>query len=85
MKANDELNSILELLMNLQLDKMIPNNVRTKIKNAYYTLSEENKNLSLRIDKSIQELDDVAEDQNLPMGTKAMIWELFSKLECIKQ
>jgi len=85
MKANKELNSILELLASLQSDNMVPNNVKIKIKCAHCALLEKDKALSLRVDKSIQELDDIAEDQNIPIDTKTMLWELFSKLECIKQ
>jgi len=85
MNDSEQLSEVLELLVYLQKDIMIPKNVRNKIKNAHSVLLEENKNLSLRVDRSIQELDDVAEDPNIPIDTKTQLWDLFSKLECIQQ
>ncbi len=85
MNDPEQLSEVLELLTYLQKDIMIPKNVRNKIKNAHSVLLEENKNLSLRVDRSIQELDDVAEDPNIPMDTKTRLWDLFSKLEGIQQ
>ena len=82
---NNQMDEVLELLTNLQKDIMIPRNVRSKIKNAQSALLEKDKNLYLRIDKSIQELDEVAEDPNLPIDTKTYLWDLFSKLEGIQQ
>jgi len=84
-ESNLELSEILEALDYLQKDMMIPKNVRHKIKNAYFTLSEKDKNLPLRIDKSIQELDEITEDPNLPIDTKTQLWNIFSKLEGIQQ
>ena len=80
-----QLNEIIELLTNLESDTLIPKNVRTRLKNASSALKEEDKIISLRIDKSIQELDNISEDPNLPIHTKVQIWDLFSKLECIQQ
>ncbi len=85
MNDPEQLSEVLELLTYLQKDIMIPKNVRNKIKNAHSVLLEENKNLSLRVDRSIQELDDIAEDPNVPIDTKTQLWDLFSKLECIQQ
>jgi uncharacterized protein (UPF0147 family) len=76
---------VLNVLNHLQKDTMVPKNARAKIKNAHSTLLNEDKSLSLRIDKSIQELDEVAEDPNLPVDTKTQLWNIFSKLECIQQ
>ena len=84
-EQTSELSQILESLSYLQKDMMIPKNVRNKIKNAYSALLEKDKNLPLRVDKSIQELDDIAEDPNIPIDTKTQLWNIFSKLECIQQ
>ena len=83
--VNNDLMEVLNVLNHLQKDKMVPKNVRAKIKNAHSALLDEDKNLLLRIDKSIQELDEVVEDPNLPIDTKTQLWNIFSKLECIQQ
>ncbi len=84
-ESYEQLSEILETLTHLQKDIMIPRNVRAKIKNAHSVLLDENKNLSLRVDRSIQELDDISEDPNLPIDAKTQLWDIFSKLECIQQ
>ena len=50
-----------------------------------YALLEDGKTLSVKVDKSIQELDDISDDPHIPIHTKTQIWDLFSKLELIKQ
>jgi len=82
---NEQLSEILYVLTCLQNDSLIPKNVRLKIKNAHSVLLDEDKNICLRIDKSIQELDEISEDPNLPIDTKTQLWDVFSKLECIQQ
>ena len=84
-ETNYQLSEILNVLNYLQKDVLIPKNVRTKIKKVHNTLLDEDKSLCIRIDKSIQELDEVAEDPNIPMDTKTQLWDIFSKLECIQQ
>jgi uncharacterized protein (UPF0147 family) len=39
----------------------------------------------MKVDSSLQELDDVSENSNLPAFTKTQIYSIVSKLECIKQ
>ena len=85
MKNELELGEVIELLNELQSDDLIPKNVRSKLKNASFALTEEGKTISLRVDKSIQELDSLSEDPNIPIHTKVQLWDLFSKLECIQQ
>tara|TARA_Y100000310_G_C20673065_1_gene811357 strand:- start:1629 stop:1889 length:261 start_codon:yes stop_codon:yes gene_type:complete len=84
-ESREQLLEILDVLSYLQKDIMIPKNVRSKIRNAHSALLEEDKNLYLRVDKSIQELDDIAEDPNIPIDTKTQLWNIFSKLEGIQQ
>lgn len=81
MKDAEKLLVIVEDLSSIEKDATIPKNVRQKIKTAIDLLSVNDKNLSLRIDKSIQELGDLADDPNVPSYTKMQIWSVVSQLE----
>ena len=81
MKDLEMLQVIVEDLSAIEKDATIPKNVRQRIKTAIDLLNGNDKNLSLRIDKSIQELGDVADDPNVPSYTKMQIWSVVSQLE----
>jgi len=82
---SEQLREVIELLSNLESDHLIPRNIRYKIKAAHGLLLNDDQALSIRVDRSIQELDDVADDPNVPIETKTQLWDLFSKLESIQQ
>ncbi|MCD4759513.1 UPF0147 family protein [archaeon] len=80
----EEVLSVLESLSQLQKDDEVPRNVRTRIANACSALMCETRSISIRVDESIQELDEISEDTNIPVYTRTQIWDIVSKLECIK-
>ena len=75
---------VLNSLIQLQEDECVPRNVRCRIANACSALKCEERALSIRVDESIQELDEVSEDINIPVYTRTQIWDIVAKLECIK-
>ncbi|HZX12568.1 MAG TPA: UPF0147 family protein [Candidatus Nanoarchaeia archaeon] len=81
MKDVEKVQVVVENLCSIESDATIPKNVRQRIKVAIDILNAEDRSLSLRIDKSIQELGDVAEDPNVPQYMKMMIWSAVSQLE----
>ena len=81
MKDLEALQIILEDLSSIEKDSTVPKNVRLRIKAAMDILTSEDKNLNLKIDKSIQQLGDVADDPNLPSYTRMQIWSVVSQLE----
>ena len=82
--ANEEIIEVLEALSELQCDDCVPKNVRIRLTNAFSALKCEGRSISIRVDESIQELDEIAEDTNVPIYTRTQIWDIVSKLECIK-
>ena len=75
---------ILDMLLDLQEDDCIPKNVRSRIGCAIEALKCEERSISMKIDASLQELEEVSEDSNIPAFTKTQIYSIVSKLECIK-
>nr|MBA4404975.1 hypothetical protein [Nanoarchaeum sp.] len=79
-----QLDEILELMAKLQEDDYVPKNVKIRLTNACNALSCPEKAISLRIDESLQELDEISEDSNIPGYTRTQIWNIVSRLEDIK-
>ena len=81
--SNEMLVEVMELLDQIKEDSSVPRNVKLKIKNAMVALKQDARSLAIRIDASIQELDECGDDPNLPSYTRMQIWDIVSKLECI--
>ncbi len=61
----------------------IDKSVKFRVKNALVALQQEQRSLAVRIDASIQELDECCDDPNLPSYARMQIWDVVSKLETI--
>lgn len=84
MNPNDKISEVLETLNQIEQDLTVPRNVRCKIKSAFLVLEKDEKTLSIRIDQSLQELDDISDDPNIPSYTRTQIWNILSILESIE-
>lgn len=81
-KMIEKIQQIIEGLSMIDQDTTVPKSARIKIKKAMEILENEcEKNLSLKIDRSLQELGDLAEDPKLPQYTRMQIWSVVSLLE----
>lgn len=80
----NELINIIDGLAQLENDDCVPKNVRIRIKCAMDALNEKERVLSLRISKSLQELEYVSEDPNVPDYIRTQIWQVVSLLESKK-
>ena len=78
-------NEVLEILEELDCilsDTTIPKNVKLKIKCAHQALCDlEKSTFAIKIDRSLQELDEVSDDPNIPIYAKTQIWNVVSLLE----
>lgn len=81
--SEEKVKEIIEVLLQIESDATVPKNIREKIKNAISALEEEKINIAVKIDKSLQELDSLDEDPNIPAYTRTQIWNVVSLLECI--
>jgi len=75
---------ILGMLSDLQEDDCTPKNIKNRICCAMDALKCKDRSISMKIDASLQELEEVSEDSNIPAFTKTQIYSIVSKLECIK-
>lgn len=74
---------VIKVLLQIEEDETIPKNVREKVKNTILALQSKEKDIAIKINRSLQELDDVANYPNLQPYTRAQIWQIVSLLESI--
>ena len=74
---------VMDMLSQIGEDSTVPKNVRFKVKNALVVLNTEGRSLPVKINASIQELDECSDDPNIPPYVKQQIWDVVSRLESI--
>jgi len=74
---------VIKVLLQIEEDLTIPKNVREKVRNTILALQSKEKDVAIKINESLQELDDIANYPNLPTYTRAQIWQIVSLLESI--
>ena len=75
--------SIIETISELKEDSTVPKNVKEKVHQILATLKDEKAEISMRVDKALQMLDEIAEDYNLQSYTRTQLWNIVSMLEKI--
>ena len=75
--------ALIEELTEILEDTTIPKNVRLKIESAILALQDKEIEESLRANKALQELDDLAENPNIPSYIRPQLWNVVSQLEAL--
>lgn len=71
---------VVGILKDIQEEEGIPKKVKEKINDIINSL-EENEETSLKVNKCLDELDNLAEDINIPTFIRTQIWNASSVLE----
>jgi len=82
MKVPEELTQVVEVLQELQQDSSVPRNVKNKVQSTIDALKED-KEISIRINKALHELDEISDDTNIDQYTRTQVWNVVSILENI--
>jgi uncharacterized protein (UPF0147 family) len=82
MSMEKEIEHVMRALTELQEDNTVPRNVKNKVQRVMQILQEKEE-LSIRINKALNELDEVADDANLQPYTRTQIWNIVSLLEMV--
>lgn len=81
-KSNTEkLKGALNVLSLIASDTAVPKNVRTDAQSIAAKLMNESQPLQVRLNSTMQLLDDMNNDPNLPLHTRTQIWQVVSLLE----
>lgn len=75
-----ELDVVLTSLSEIKEDITVPKNVRSKIESVIVILKEDTE-LSIKINKTLNDLDEISNDVNLQSYTRTQIWNAISLLE----
>ena len=78
--VNKKISDMIELLEELQADSTVPRNVKTKLDFCTNALQEDTE-VSLKVDKVKQALEQISDDTNLESYTRTQLWNLASLLE----
>ena len=78
-----ELGSVICSLGELQEDATVPRNVRSQLQNIITNLKTEIE-LSIKVNKALNDLDEISNDVNLQSYTRTQIWNMMSLLEKIR-
>ncbi|MBI2659093.1 UPF0147 family protein [Candidatus Woesearchaeota archaeon] len=75
-----QLDAVVSSLSEVKEDSTVPRNVRTRIESVVSTLKEDTE-LPIKVNKALNELDQIANDVNLQPYTRTQIWNVMSMLE----
>ncbi|HLC73745.1 MAG TPA: UPF0147 family protein [Candidatus Nanoarchaeia archaeon] len=79
----ERIRGVVDVLSQIEEDFSVPKNIRIKIKCVVASLSVNDESVEIRIDKSLQGLDEISDDPNLSSYTRMQIWNVVSVLESI--
>ncbi|MBI4441088.1 UPF0147 family protein [Candidatus Woesearchaeota archaeon] len=80
MTTEELINDIITVLVELGSDTSIPRNVKLKL-TTVATILREPAEPSIKVDKALQELEEVTDDNNLQPHVRTQIWNIVSMLE----
>jgi len=79
-----KLKQIIDVLDQLSEDTSVPRNIRRGATSAKERLLQTKEALDVRAASAITILDDLANDPNIPLHGRTLIWNIISQLETIK-
>jgi uncharacterized protein (UPF0147 family) len=78
--TTNKFDSILEFIDELNEDSSIPRNVKSKLNDITVSIKSSDDE-SIKVHKSLNILEEIAEDTNLQPYTRTQIWNMVSVLE----
>ena len=84
MDTEARLKQIMEVLDQIAEDTSVTRNIRRGAAEAKARLAKKNEALDLRVTSAIMIMDDLANDPNIPLHGRTLIWNVISQLETVK-
>ncbi|MFQ6107868.1 MAG: UPF0147 family protein [Thermoplasmata archaeon] len=84
MDTEAKLRQIMEVLDQLAEDTSVPRNIRRGATDAKERLLRKGEALDVRVAGAIFILDELANDPNIPLHGRTLIWNIMSQLETVK-
>lgn len=80
--VEEQVKDIIEQLSDLLEDNTVPRNVKSKVQTIINYLNE-SADLSLKVNKALNILDEISDDNNIQPYTRTQIWNFVSMLEAL--
>jgi uncharacterized protein (UPF0147 family) len=84
MADNVKLKQIMDVLDQLAEDTSVPRNIRRGANDAKGRLQQPNEAMDVKAASAIFILDELANDPNIPLHGRTLIWNIISQLETVK-
>jgi len=81
MSADDKISQVCDGLNMLYEDNSIPRNIRRGAEEVKATLLNQADPLDVRVATASSKLDEMANDPNIPLHGRTLIWNIMSRLE----
>lgn len=78
-----QLEQMTEVIDELIEDTSVPRNIRQGAEEAKQELLREEEALDVRVASAVSKLDDLANDPNIPLHGRTLIWNIISGLETL--
>ncbi|MDR0309794.1 MAG: UPF0147 family protein [Candidatus Methanoplasma sp.] len=79
----DNVKQVIDILDNLAEDTSVPRNIRKGATDAKARLMDTKSAMDVRATSAIIILDDLANDPNIPLHGRTLIWNVISQLEVL--
>jgi hypothetical protein len=84
MSAQEKLEQIIAVLDQLADDNTVPRNIRRGATECKDRLRKRDEALDVRVAAAIYKLDEMANDANIPIHGRTLIWNIISQLEQVR-
>jgi len=84
MASDEKLRQVMDVLDQLAEDTSVPRNIRRGASEAKDLLLKEEDALDVRVASAVFMMDELANDPNIPLHGRTLIWNIISQLETIK-
>jgi uncharacterized protein (UPF0147 family) len=76
-----DVNEVITALTELEDDNTVPKNVKSKIEEIRRELEKKGGDETLKINKALNQIENISEDSNIQAYTRTQIWNIVSLLE----
>ncbi len=83
MDSETKLKQVVDVLDSISDDTSVPRNIRRGAADAKARLAKKGEALDLRVSSAIMIMDDLANDPNIPLHGRTLIWNVISQLETV--
>ena len=78
------LDNVIDEVKEASLDQSVPRRIRESLEKVALELEADSQDSAVKVTSAIYEVDEIANDVNIPVHAKTMLWDIISHLESLK-